>query len=187
MKTKDKTTKLLHNSLLKMIYSALFLALALVLPFLTLQNPELGQTLCLLHIPVLLCGFICGWYWGLAVGVTAPLLRSLIFTMPPLFPTAFCMAFELAVYGAVAGLMHKILPQKKAYIYCSLLIAMLAGRLVWGTVMLVYSGVNGDVFTFSAFIAGAFTNAFPGIIVQIVLIPLLVIFLDNPKITKIRA
>ncbi len=175
-----------HNSLIKMILAALFLALAYVMPFLTGQIPEVGQQLCPLHIPVLLCGFICGWPWGLAVGFIAPLLRSLTLTMPPIFPTAVCMAFELAAYGAIAGLMHKLLPKKKPFIYCSLLIAMMIGRIIWGFAMLVCVGIEGDVFSLSAFFTGAFTTALPGIIVQIILIPILVMVLDNPKILKLN-
>ena len=164
---------------LKMIISALMLALAYVLPFLTGQIPEVGSMLCPMHIPVLLCGFICGWPWGLAVGFTAPLLRSLTLGMPPLFPSAVCMAFELAVYGAIAGLMHRLLPKKRGYIYLSLLVAMLAGRIVWGIAMLVCLGITGGTFTFSAFIAGAITNAVPGIILQIILQYLIIFQLER--------
>lgn len=173
-----------RNAVLKLVFAAMFLALSLVMPFLTGQIPEIGSMLCPMHIPVLLCGFICGWPWGLVVGLIAPVLRSLIFGMPTLFPKAVCMAFELAAYGAVAGIMHKILPKKKISIYGSLLIAMIAGRIVWGCAMYIFMGINGGAFTFSAFIAGAFTNAIPGIIVQIVLIPVLVMLLENPKIIK---
>ena len=173
-----------RNAVLKLVFAAMFLALSLVLPFLTGQIPEIGSMLCPMHIPVLLCGFICGWPWGLVVGLIAPLLRSLTLGMPPLFPTALCMAFELAAYGAVSGVMHKILPKKKVSIYGSLLVAMIIGRIVWGCAMYVFMGINGGAFTFSAFIAGAFTNAIPGIIVQIVLIPVLVMVLENPKIIK---
>lgn len=168
-----------HNSLLKMILAALFLALSYIMPFLTGQIPEIGSMLCPLHIPILLCGFFCGWQWGLVVGFIAPLLRSLTLGMPPFFPTAVCMAFELAAYGAIAGLMHKILPRKKPYIYCSLLTAMIIGRLIWGTAMFICLGINGGTFTFAAFLAGAFTNAIPGIIVQIILIPILVMLFDD--------
>ncbi len=166
------------------VLSALFLSIAYVMPFLTGQIPEIGSMLCPLHIPVLLCGFICGWPWGLAVGFVAPLLRSLTLGMPPLFPTAVCMAFELAAYGAVSGLMHRLLPRKKPYIFCSLITAMIAGRLIWGVAMFVCMGINGGSFTFAAFLAGAFTNAIPGIVIQMVLIPVLVTVLDNPKILK---
>lgn len=175
-----------HNKLLKMVLAAMFLALAYVMPFLTGQIPEVGSMLCPMHIPVLLCGFICGPVWGVVVGISAPLLRSLILTMPPLFPTATCMAFELAAYGAVAGLMHKILPKKKPYIYASLVIAMLVGRLVWGAAMFICLSANGGVFTFSAFIAGAFTKAVPGIIVQLVLIPVIVMVAENKKVIDLR-
>lgn len=168
-----------------MILAALFLALAYVMPFLTGQIPEIGAMLCPMHLPVLICGFICGWPWGLAVGFIAPLFRSLTLGMPPLFPTALCMAFELAAYGAVTGLMHKKLPQKKPFIYASLLIAMIAGRIVWGASTFVCIGINGGSFTFAAFIAGALVNAIPGIIVQIVLVPVIVMLLDNPKILKL--
>lgn len=168
-----------ESKVLKMVLAAMFLALAYVLPFLTGQIPEIGSMLCPMHIPVLLCGFICGWPWGLVVGFTAPLLRSMILTMPPFFPTAVCMAFELATYGAIAGIMYKVLPKKKITIYVSLLIAMIAGRLVWGTAMFICMGIKGGSFGFSAFLAGAVTNAIPGIIVQIVLIPILVMALEK--------
>ena len=175
-----------RNKLLKMILAAMFLALAYVMPFLTGQIPEVGSMLCPMHLPVLLCGFICGPVWGAVVGVVAPLFRSLTLGMPPLFPTAVCMALELAAYGAVAGSMHKLLPRKKLYIYCSLLTAMVVGRLIWGAAMFVCMGIKGGSFTFAAFLSGALLNAIPGIIVQIILIPLLVMILDNPKVLKLR-
>ena len=170
-----------HKNILKLTVSALCLALAYVLPFLTGQIPEIGSMLLPMHIPVLLCGFICGWKWGLGVGFIAPLFRSLTLGMPPLFPVAICMAFELAAYGLVCGIMHKQLPKKKLYIYVSLICSMIIGRIIWGLAMAICMGVKGGAFTFSAFIAGAITNAIPGIIVQLVLIPILVIVLADKK------
>ena len=171
-----------RNKLHRMVLAALFLALAYVMPFLTGQIPEIGSMLCPMHLPVLLCGFICGWPLGLLVGFIAPLLRSLTLGMPPLFPTAVCMAFELAAYGAVAGLTRRLLPKKKPYIYCSLLAAMIVGRLVWGASMLICTGIQGADFTLSAFLAGAILDALPGIVLQIVLIPVLVMVLEHPKV-----
>jgi len=109
-----------QNTLRTMILAAMFLAIAYILPFFTGQIPQVGSMLCPMHIPVLLCGFLCGWPWGLAVGFTAPLFRSATLSMPPMYPVAISMAFELATYGAVSGLLHRILPRKRISIYCSL-------------------------------------------------------------------
>ena len=169
-----------------LVLAALFLALALVLPFLTGQIPEIGSMLCPMHIPALLCGYFCGWPWGLAVGLIAPILRSLLFGMPPMFPVAICMAFELATYGAISGLLYSKLPHNKVSIYISLLTAMVDGRLVWGIARFLCAGLNVSAFGLSAFWAGAITTAIPGIIVQILLIPVIVMALEkhNPAVTK---
>lgn len=163
-----------------MVLAAFFLALAYVLPFLTGQIKEIGNMLCPMHVPVLLCGFICGWKWGLGVGFIAPLFRSLTLGMPVLFPGAVCMAFELATYGLVAGLLYVILPRKKINIYVALISAMIAGRLVWGAATCVcVIGIKGGAFGLSAFIASAVTNAIPGIIIQIVLIPVILMAMEH--------
>ena len=175
-----------NNHVLKLTLSALFLAMAYVLPFLTGQIPEIGAMLCPLHIPALLCGFICGGPWGLAVGFIAPLFRSMILGMPPMFPGAVCMAFEMAVYGAVVGFLYRKLPQKKSSIYVALITAMILGRMVWGLAMMVCMGISGGAFTFGAFIAGAITNAIPGIAVQLILIPILVMALEKANVVDMR-
>ena len=174
------------NRLQKLVLSALFLALAYVMPFLTGQVPEIGSKLCPLHIPVLLCGFVCGPIWGAVVGFVAPLFRALTLGVPVLFPKAVCMAFELAAYGAVTGLMHRLLPRKRVFIYPSLLTAMVVGRLIWGAAMYVCMGIKGGAFTLAAFVAGAFTNAIPGILIQIVLVPVLVMLLEKTKLLAAR-
>ena len=168
-----------RNDIKKLILSAMFLALAFVMPFLTGQIPQIGSMLCPMHIPVLLCGFFCGAPWGLVVGFVAPILRSFTLGMPPMFPTAFCMAFELATYGVIAGWLHNKLPNKKVNVYVSLLGAMVIGRLVWGVIMFCCMGFDASKFGLNAFLAGAVLNAVPGIIVQIVLIPVLVITLEK--------
>jgi LytS/YehU family sensor histidine kinase len=173
-----------RERILKMTLAALFLAMAFVMPYLTGQIPEIGAMLCPMHLPVLLCGFLCGPLWGSVVGGVAPLFRSVTLGMPPLFPAAVAMAFELLTYGAVSGLMHRLLPKKRPCVYLSLLVAMIAGRLVWGIAMLVCLGIRGGGFTLSAFLAGAVTNALPGIAVQIVLVPLLVMVLTDSRILR---
>ena len=175
-----------NTNVKQLVLAALFLALALVLPFLTGQIPEIGSMLCPMHIPALLCGFFCGWPWGLAVGLIAPVLRSLLFAMPPMFPVAICMSFELATYGAVSGLMYRKLPGKKSSIYVSLLTAMAAGRLVWGIARFLCAGLNVSAFGLGAFWAGAITTAIPGIIIQLVLIPILVMALKKHSLENTK-
>ena len=166
-----------------MVWAAFFLALALVMPFLTGQIPEIGGMLLPMHIPVLICGFICGWKYGLLVGFIAPLLRSFLFTMPP-FLTALAMAFELATYGAVTGILYRKLNASKLRTYLSLLIAMISGRLVWGVVSMFIYGINGNTFTWQIFIGGALLNAIPGIILQFILIPVLMFALEKSGVMK---
>ena len=167
---------------MKLTYSALYLAIALVLPFLTGQIPQIGSMLCPMHIPALLCGFVCGWPWGLAVGFISPLLRSVLFGMPTMFPTAVSMAFELAAYGAVSGLLYRALPKKPWGIYVSLLGAMVVGRLVWGTARYLLVGLAHSSFTPALFWAGAVTTAIPGIILHIILIPVLVMAMEKARL-----
>lgn len=166
----------------KLVFAALFLALGLVLPFLTAQIPQVGSMLLPMHLPVLLCGFVCGWPYGLLVGAVTPLLRSMLFSMPPLYPTAVAMAFELAAYGLLAGLFHKLLPKKPVYVYVSLILAMLGGRVVWGLVQMILMSLVAQPFTWQIFMAGAFGNALPGIAVQLVLIPVIVLALRSARL-----
>lgn len=174
----DKKKKL-RSDTKKLVLTALFLAFALVLPFLTGQIKSVGAMLCPMHIPIILCGFICGWQYGLIIGIIAPLFRSLVFGMPVLYPSAVCMSFELATYGAVAGLMLKLFPKNKWLVYPELLIAMIAGRLVWGLSMFLALGASTEAFTLNAFLAGSVLNSIPGIAIQIVIIPPLVILINK--------
>ena len=103
----------------------------------------------------------------------------MIFGMPPMFPAAVCMAVELAVYGAVSGLLYSKLPRKKISVYIALLGAMVSGRLAWGLARFLCAGLDVTAFGLSAFWAGAVTTAIPGILVQLVLIPVLVLTLER--------
>ena len=171
----------MNRSIRNLTYSSLCLALCLVLPFLTGQIPEIGSMLCPMHFPVLLCGFLCGGPWGAAVGIVAPLLRHILFHMPPLI-TALGMTFELGTYGLVSALLYRRLPKTPAGLYASLLGAMASGRIIWGCAMTVISGVSGTLFGWEAFLAGALLNAIPGIALQLLLIPPLVLALKRAKI-----
>lgn len=163
----------------KITIAGVLMALTLILPFLTGQIPQIGSMLSPMHIPVLICGFVCGWQYGLIVGAVAPILRFLCFGMPPLFPVGLAMTFELAAYGLCAGLFYKVLPKKKSSVYASLLLSMFIGRIVWGISMFIIAAVSSVNFSLSAFLAGAFINSIPGIIVHIIVIPIIVIALKK--------
>lgn len=171
------------NHILNLTLSAMFLAIGLLFPLLTGQIKQIGNMLLPMHIPVILCGLICGWQYGLGVGFILPLLRCAIFGMPVLFPNAVSMAFELAAYGMVVGFLYSHSRWKCIFaLYRSMIISMLAGRVVWGIVQSILLGENG--FTMKMFIAGAFLNAIPGIILQLILIPAIMVALNRTGLVK---
>lgn len=170
------------KSLKKLVLSGLFIALGLLLPFLTGQIPSIGSKLLPMHIPVLIAGYVCGWQYGLIIGFIIPLLRSILFGMPPMFPIAISMAFELAAYGLMTGLLYKLLPKKDINIFISLILAMISGRIVWGIVSYVLFGIGGTAFSVEMFMAGAFINAIPGIIIQLIIIPVIVRSLKKARV-----
>ncbi len=157
----------------KLTLAAMFLAIGQVLPFITGQIPQIGAMLLPMHFPIFLSAFFCGPAYAALIGFICPLLRSILFGMPRMIPNAVAMAFELMTYGAVTGFAYQKFGKKNlTSILGSLLIGMLAGRLVWGIAEIVLLGAGG--FTAQMFLAGAFLNAIPGIIAQIILIPMIV-------------
>lgn len=164
----------------KYTLAALFLALALILPFLSGQLREVGKVLLLMHYPIYLCGFICGPFLGFIVGLIAPILRSFVFGMPILFPNAIAMSVELAVYGFTCGYLYDKLNKynmnRYLSIYLSLILAMIIGRVVWIIVDYILLGITNSKLTFSYFIFTSFVEGLPGIIIQLIVIPILVIF-----------
>ncbi len=180
-----KTTS--HDALRRLTLSAMFMAIGLILPFFTGQIREIGNMLLPMHIPVLLCGLVCGWPYGAAVGVTLPILRSLMFGMPHLYPSALSMAVELGVYGLVIGLIYGLF-KKQGFVavYVSLVAAMLLGRAAWGGMQALLLGIGDSAFGRQAFLAGAFLNAIPGIILQLVLIPAIMAMLHASGLVRFR-
>lgn len=158
----------------KLTLSAMFTTLGLILPLLTGQVKEIGNMLLPMHIPVILCGIICGGSWGFVTGLILPFLRSLIFGVPTMMPTAVSMSFELSVYGAVSGILYNHIFHANAIhirIYVTLIVSMLAGRCMWGISSFMLHTILQTRFTWHMFIAGALLNAIPGIILQLVCIP----------------
>ena len=171
----------------KLVLAALFLAIGLLLPFLTGQIPAIGQMLSPMHLPVMLCGFICGPAYGAAVGFICPLLRGALFGMPAIFPNGIAMAFELCTYGLVTGIVFRALKKMKRFprIIVTLIIAMIAGRIVWGLVRFILALLfTGAQFTFAMFLSGAFITAWPAFVVQFILIPLILEALFASKMIK---
>lgn len=174
--------KIMKKEVKNIVLAAMFLCIGAVLPLLTSQIKEIGDTLLPMHFPVMLCAFICGKKYGGMVGLVLPLFRSLVFGMPPFYPNAIWMALELATYGFVIGFLYsKIKTKNIKSIYISLISAMLLGRIVWGISKAVLLGLSGKGFTVAMFIAGGFVDALPGIIIQLILIPLIIGILNKRK------
>ena len=167
-----------------LVLAALFVALGLVLPFLTGQIPQIGGMLLPMHLPVLICGLLCGWQYGAVVGLILPMLRYFLFGMPPVL-TAIAMSFEMLAYGLVVGLLYSRARFQCIFsLYRSLITAMIAGRLIWGVVRVILTGVANEPFTWQLFISGALLTAIPGIILQLVFIPALMVALDKTGLVR---
>lgn len=169
------------NNTRRLVMSALCAALGLVLPMAFHAVPNAGQVFLPMHIPVLLCGLICGPWYGLICGAVTPLLSSALTGMPPsaMLPGMLC---ELATYGLAGGAMSAALGRlnRAARVYASLTGAMLAGRLVSGALnALIF---RAGEYTLSAWLAASFVTALPGIAIQLVAIPLLVAALERARV-----
>lgn len=171
----------------KITIFAMFLALGWLLPLLTGQIPEIGSMLLPMHIPVIIGGFVLGPYYGLILGIVTPLTRTLIFGMPPIYPISLSMSVELGIYGLTSGLFFNLLYRKAKLnlllsIYITLISAMILGRAAWGITRYFMGLASTNGFTFSMFLAGAFLTAYPGIILQLILIPAIIFLLEKLNI-----
>lgn len=169
----------------KSIITAVCIALCVVLPQAFHAIPNAGSIYCPMHIPMLLCGLICGWQYGLLCGIAGPLVSALITGMPPaaVLPG---MLVECAAYGALTGLMMQLVHTKKVYpdLYISLLVAMLGGRIISGIAKaLIFSAGS---YSMTAWVTGSFVTSLPGIIVHLVLIPSIVYALMKAKLIPAR-
>ena len=169
-----------------LVLAAMFLALGLVLPFLTGQVPQIDNMLLPMHLPVLLCGLICGWQYGGAVGLVLPLFRYALFGAPPM-PAGIAMAFELAAYGAVAGFLYaRSRWQCIVALYRCLFAALAAGRLVWAAARIVLAGLAQVPFGWQLFLSGALLTAIPGILLQLMVIPAIMVALNRTGLVPFR-
>lgn len=158
----------------KLVLPALFLAIGLILPMIFHSLSISGLIFLPIHIPVLLCGLICGKKEGFLIGLALPFLSSVLTGMPPIFPVAITMTFELAAYGFFIGLFSE-----KFSVITSLISGMIIGRLVSGLSGMIVLGFAGKTYSLTAFVTASFITAFPGILIQIITIPLLVKLLEK--------
>lgn len=162
--------ELFMTSTRRLTYAGLFLALSVLLPTIFHLTGTAGSVFLPMHIPVILCGMICGKKYGLIIGAIAPLLNTLILGMPVIYPIGIGMVFELAAYGFFAGFIY----EKSKRIFPSLLGAMLLGRIVRIIVTYLITVPFGTAFFFKGLLIALFVTSIWGIVIQIVLIPLVV-------------
>lgn len=157
----------------KSIITAVCIALCYVIPLMFHGIQNAGNIFCPMHIPVFICGLICGWQFGLLCGIAGPALSSALSGMPPvaILPS---MMVELAAYGTAAGLMMKLVRTKSTYadLYISLIAAIVCGRVLAGLAKaLIFA--RGS-YSMSAWIAGSVVTSWPGTVIQLVFIPTIV-------------
>lgn len=157
----------------KSIITAVCIALCYVIPLMFHGIQNAGSIFCPMHIPVFICGLICGWQFGLLCGIAGPALSSALSGMPPvaILPS---MMVELAAYGTAAGLMMKLVRTKSTYadLYISLIVAIVCGRVLAGLAKaLIFA--RGS-YSMSAWIAGSVVTSWPGTVIQLVFIPTIV-------------
>jgi len=174
------------SHLKKSITAAMLIAFCVVFPMaFHAVGAIAGRTLLPMHIPVLLAGLLCGPILGLIVGLVGPLLSSLITGMPPMgiLPV---MMIELATYGLVAGLAIKLVHTRRlsADLYISLVAAMLIGRVVAGIAQAVY--FFDGTYLIGLWWTSYFVTSLPGLVIQLLLIPSLIIALERERVIPLR-
>lgn len=175
---------MMRKSTRNLVNAALMLAVSWLLPMLVAPNQFIAQSLSPMHIPILLCGFICDLPWAMVVGFLAPFLRHLTLGIPQ-NPVLIAMAFELCTYGLVTSLLFRILRCGDiAKTYASLIMAMIAGRGVYGVVMAILAGFYSVPFTFQIFLTDVFLKSIWGIVFHIAIIPPIVLALRRAKLLK---
>ena len=165
----------------KLVHTALFISLGIILPMAFHTIPNAGGIFLPMHIPVLLCGIICGFPLGLICGIITPVFSSLLTGMPPtaMLPSMIC---ELAVYGTVTSLIIRFVPVKNFYakIYVALVSAMLCGRAVYGILNALFFKAGN--YSAKIWLTAAFLTSWPGILIQIIAIPSILIALHKAKL-----
>ena len=168
----------------KLVLTAVCSALCVIVPMAFHSIPNAGQVFLPMHIPVLLCGMLCGWPYGLACGLIGPSLSSLLTGMP--LPAVLPgMLVECAMYGCASGLLLRYVRTGNRYadLYISLIPAMLLGRVISGIVkgLILTPGLS-----LAAWASASFVTSLPGIAIQLLLVPILVLGLERAKLIPKR-
>lgn len=160
----------------QLVRAALLIAIGVILPqaFHSIQNA--GAIFLPMHIPVLIGGFILSPYYAICVGIVTPLLSSLFTGMPPI-PMLYVMMLELASYGLFISLLYN---KAKIGLYPSLIGGMLVGRAmnIIGNYLILHILMSRP-FNIMTIATGIFIQGIPGIVIQIILIPLIVYGLER--------
>ena len=166
------------------VFTAVCAALCIVVPMAFHSIPNAGVVFLPMHIPVLLCGLLCGWPYGLLCGLIGPMLSSITTGMPPAAMLPSMMA-ECATYGLVTGLMMRFVRTRSAVadLYISLICAMLLGRVVSGFAKALIFSPGTAPF---AWVTTSLVSGIPGIIIQLVLMPTIVFALTQAKLLPKR-
>lgn len=170
------------SGIIDLAVAALCVSLGILIPSVFHLFGQVGSVFCPMHIPVIVCGMVCGWKYGGLCGLIVPPLSFLIIGMPPIYPVGVSMMLELCAYGVIAGLLYK-----KCNVFSSLVGAMLGGRVVYGVVNLILTGIAGTSYSLQTFLTAAFVTALPGIVIQLIFIPALIVLLEQVGFLKKKA
>ncbi len=166
----------------KTAVTGMLIALGILLPFATSHGFGIPGTVLLpMHIPVFLCGLLCGPVYGAFSGLLLPVLNSFLTGMPAMYPMMPIMAGELFTYGLVSGLLYKKtkLGKMKFGVYAALVGAMISGRVVYGLVFHLLLLVSGQLKALTVW--AAVVTGVPGIFIQLLLIPPVILALQHGK------
>lgn len=159
-----------------LVLTGLLLALGLVFPMIFHLFGGTGPVFLPMHIPVLIGGFVLPSYLALLLGMITPLVSGTLTGMPVLFPMGVIMIFELGTYGLAASIATRKL---KLSSIPSLIIAMIAGRIVAGIVVFVLASNFGVQLKALTFVKGGIITGLPGIVIQLIFIPSLMYALNK--------
>ena len=173
----------MKTNLEKLVLTGILIAAGVALPIAFHAIPNAGSIFLPMHIPIFICGLLCGFPYGFICGILTPLLSSLLTGMPPAayLPAMLC---ELATYGLVSSILIKVIktPNRYVNLYACLIGAMLCGRIVYGILNSLIFRVGS--YSLQLWVTSAFITSLPGIFIQLVFIPAIVMALEKAKLTK---